>query len=141
MDRPKIRSALLMLCSFFELLVGAMLLVSVAIHVSSPYLFLETAIRYQILTPAVLTWILPALVGVQFGLACCLLTRTNRCNSLYASSLLFLIFLGAQISVLSRGILTDCGCFGSVSETVGVLSALKLAGLTLLCLLLARINK
>ena len=120
--------------TFFELLVGCMLLVSGLIHLSGPYFFLETAIRYQILSPSILVWLLPILVALQFILGICLLARFTLANALLCSGVLFLLFALAQISVLIRGISTGCGCFGSQSEIVGFMSVAKLLALSFGCL-------
>ena len=113
--------------------IAAMLLISVLIHLSGPYFFLESAARYQILNVDYLVFVLPCLAALQFVLAICLLTRYESQITLFLVGALFLGFMVCQISVLIRGITTDCGCFGNASESIGVFTVTRLALFGLLC--------
>lgn len=116
-----------------DTVVAAMLLVSVLIHLSGPYFFLEAAARYQIFSSDYLVFILPFLAAVQFVLALCLLIRYESKITLFLAGVLFWGFMACQLSVLVRGISADCGCFGSASEEISVVTILKLALLGALC--------
>jgi len=76
--------------------------------------------RYQILPPLLaepFAYVLPFFeIGLGIYLAAGLFVR----GAALAGTVLFALFLAAQIQALVRGLSLDCGCFGTISRsTVG----------------------
>jgi uncharacterized membrane protein YphA (DoxX/SURF4 family) len=94
--------------------------------------FRATVERYAILPPVIagpFAFVLPFLeIGLGLYLALGLFTR----GSALVGTLLFAVFLTAQVSALARGISLGCGCFGPASEsTIGIGTIIRDAALGL----------
>lgn len=116
-----------------EMLLGSMFIVSSLIHFTGPYFFLEAAIRYRIVNGDVLVWLLPFLTGLQFSIGICLVFGLARRAALISAASILFMFLVSQLIVLFRGIEVSCGCFGTSSHKVDVISVSKLFLLVLVC--------
>lgn len=110
------------------LFLAGILLYSAFMHLGNPYYFLSSIYTYQtvgITAGIVLALVLPHL---QMAIGICLLARWWLLPIYSVSGCLFLLFIGAQLLALRRGLEISCGCFGAVgSDLVGGRSLL-LAG-------------
>jgi len=92
--------------------------------------FRDLVARYGVLPPglaAPFAYVLPFFeIGLGLYLAAGLFVR----GSALAGSLLLFVFLAAQGQAWARGLVLDCGCFGTaVQSTVGPLTILRDVGL------------
>ena len=105
---------------------AAVWIVAGAAKIPQIHAFQVTVQRYEILPAGLIgpfAYILPFLeVAIGLYLAAGLFVRATA----VVGTLLFGVFLTAQVSALVRGISLDCGCFGSLAETtVGPLTILR----------------
>ncbi len=112
-------------------LLGAMWMVSGVMKLMNLIGIIDVVMQYQILPPS---WVVMAAstlpwfeVLIGFGMMMCLLPYLRRFteNRLFLLTLLWMslvllgIFLIAMGSVMLRGLVVSCGCFGSESQQVG----------------------
>jgi hypothetical protein len=117
------------LCS--ALAVG--LIYSGATKALAPFAFLDAVLRYELVGPriaivvaAILPW-LEIVCGVAL-----LINRRTVVAGAWIAGALGLVFFGAQVSALARGLEIACGCVGGYSgEPIGAFSLLR-AGLVLM---------
>jgi putative oxidoreductase len=81
-------------------------------HISNPYYFLSSVHAYQLLNKTLGEWFAMTLPFLQLVLSLALAIRWAPLASWLVCSLLFLLFLFAQYSVIWRGMEISCGCFG-----------------------------
>jgi uncharacterized membrane protein YphA (DoxX/SURF4 family) len=74
--------------------------------------------RYAILPPVLAGPFAAILPFLEVGIGVYLLAGLFVRGTALVGTLLFGVFLAAQISALARGISLDCGCFGTIAETV-----------------------
>lgn len=58
-----------------------------------------------------------AMPPIEAALGASLVTGVRVQQAAWLSGAVMLVFAGAMQSALSRGIVTDCGCFGSLSRS------------------------
>ena len=110
------------------LILAAVLLRSAASHLGNEFQFLSSLYAYRILGVEQAAAAASAVPTVQLTLAVCLTFGWWRRGAYLAAGLLFLVFVGVQISALQRGLEISCGCFGAAdSVTVGP-ATLSIAG-------------
>ena len=73
--------------------------------------------RYAILPPVLAAPFAAILPFLEIGIGAYLLVGLFVRGTALVGTLLFAVFLAAQISALARGISLDCGCFGSIAVT------------------------
>ncbi len=89
---------------------------SAAAHLSNPYFFLSTVLRYQLTGPLLGQIVAVVLPFLQAAIAACLLLRVWVSAALVWAIALSALFLTAQGSALARGLKIGCGCFGAASD-------------------------
>ena len=134
LTKKKIFLTATFVCESFLIVV---LIVSSLIHLSGPFFFLESALRYRVLEAAPLSMILPVVMFLQLGLAASMIIQFAPRTSLLITAAMFLTFSFLQISVLLRGIKASCWCYGSASGLIDIGSILQLLILVAICLILA----
>src|SRR5207245_5571806 len=97
------------------LAVGLVFLVAGAGKLLSPSETIRAAEAYG-LPPGIARWIGNGLPWIEVVVAFSLITSVAALYSAFVAILLLLIFSGAQMSALLRGLDVPCGCFGSLSE-------------------------
>jgi uncharacterized membrane protein len=116
-SRPILRTARFLL----RLAIAALFLFAAITKLVDPSSFAQQIANYQ-LTPwpatAVLSVFLPALELCVGG--CLLLGRWEN-GALAWVAILLIIFSGALLSAIVRGLSIDCGCFGRSIENTGTL--------------------
>ena len=70
--------------------------------------------RYQLIPGAALFWVSVLLPPVELVLAVGLIVRVEPRVMAVACGALFLVFAAAMASALVRGIVTHCGCYGTL---------------------------
>lgn len=103
-----------------RLVVAALLLASAAHHLAWPWSFLESVLRYRMVTGRTAELVAVTVPQAQLIAAGCLLTGCLCRAAWVTASLLFCLFFAAQVSVLVRGMEIDCGCFGHHGATVSL---------------------
>jgi uncharacterized membrane protein YphA (DoxX/SURF4 family) len=108
-----------------DIVVGCTLAYSAVLHISNPFLFLESFLRYDLiggysalLLASVLMW-----MSLTVGLA--LVVGFGRRGALILAGCLFAIFTIAQLIALSRGMVIGCGCFGVEEQPIGFWTVLR----------------
>jgi methylamine utilization protein MauE len=119
------------------LLVACALLTSAYAHLQNPYRFLEAIYGYRLLPRAVAELLAAVLPFLHITLALCLIAGYWLTAAFRIGTVLFLVYMLAQTSVLARQMRADCGCFGSsaTSRPIGLGSVMLAAGILLCCLL------
>lgn len=88
--------------------------------------------RYQLLPHVLGTALAYVLPFFEIFLGLYLVAGLFVRASALAGSILFVIFLAAQVRAMARGLTLDCGCFGTLSQpTVGLWTLLRDAALGL----------
>lgn len=111
------------------MLIGAILARSAFAHLSNPYAFLDAVVAYQLIqgVPSIIAAIL--LPCLQLTLAFALIVGWWIREAFALTLLLFVGFMGVQISAIARGLDVTCGCFGTAAsvkvgwQTFGLCSA------------------
>ena len=104
--------------SVFRVFVGIVLLVAAAAqHRDPPGRGLDTIDRYRMVPRPLQPACLAALAGAEILLGAALIAGAHRAGTCIAGGLLFLCFAAAMAQALLRGIVTECGCFGSLTRT------------------------
>ena len=116
-SRPILRAGRFVL----RLLIAALFLFAAITKLFDPGAFAQQIANYQ-LTPwpaaAVLSVFLPAL---ELCVGICLLLGRWESGALVWLAVLLIIFSGALLSAIVRGLSIDCGCFGRSVENTGTL--------------------
>jgi putative oxidoreductase len=116
-DRPILRVSRFVV----RLLIAALFLFAAITKLFDPSAFAQQIANYQ-LTPwpaaAVLSVFLPAL---ELCVGICLLLGRWESGALVWLAVLLMIFSGALLSAIARGLSIDCGCFGRSVENTGTL--------------------
>ncbi len=115
-----------------RIFIGLVLVFASMAHFNNPFMFLGSFLRYQIFEFGVSSILLPWAMAIESVLGTALLASLWPRTTLKLCFLYFTVCGLAQISVFLRGIRTDCGCFGSFSQTIGPLTIaipLALAGI------------
>lgn len=100
-------------------ILGAVLLLSAYCHLHNPMMFLRNVVDYQIVSGEWAIWISAVLPLLQVLLGVWLVLGFHLKWASAATSILLSVYLAAQISVMIRGLVIDCGCFGPASSIVG----------------------
>lgn len=125
------------LCIVGRTIIGTVLLASAFMHIGDNIGFLKAIIGYQVVTPQVAVWLAAVLPAIQALAGVWLLFGIlPRFASVFVAGLFFVYGI-AQLSVVARGLVVACGCFGRLSTEVGAISISAAFGLALLSLLLA----
>jgi len=121
---------------FVFYVIGFLFLYSGIVKLFDIYAFLSDIYGYSIVTPrlGVLLALLLPHAEILMGLG--LIANVLRQGSLLLSILLLTLFLVAQGIALSLGLQVSCGCFGSSSETVSLLTLMRTGAIVIVCLLL-----
>lgn len=118
------------------LLIAGILLFSAIEHLSNPYAFLLSVLRYSVVSGTLAEWTAMVLPAFQFSLAIVMLSFSlPRLSSTLAACLL-LFFTLLQMSALIRELDISCGCFGSFSESISWWTVGRNLALLSVCLLL-----
>jgi Methylamine utilisation protein MauE len=114
--------------------VSVMLATSAYQHLDNSYFFLSTIYSYQIVGETTGRYLATLLPVFQLTIVIAILfdKRARKTASLL-STILFLLFLSAQISTLARGLKISCGCFGSSDETLIGVKSIGIAVSGLVC--------
>jgi len=89
------------------------LLRSAFAHLGNPYYFLSTLYSYELTGAEAGLGVALVAPFLQMVLAACLLTRWWLREAYLLALLLFVLFVSAQASTLTRGLSISCGCFGA----------------------------
>lgn len=122
------------------LVIATLLLSSSIKHLQNPYQFLDSIYAYRIL-PRLGTEIAAAILPfVHIAISICLIARWHQSSAFGLGCFLFLLYAGAQISTIVRGIEIDCGCFSGfqsadTEEPIGLKSVSLPVVSALLCFL------
>jgi hypothetical protein len=104
-----------------RLLIGGILLVSAVTHLQTPFRFLDSVLKYELVSGVLGRSVAILIPHLQLIVASCLLCGIFLRGSLGLAGLLFALFAFAQSSVLVRGMTIDCGCLGGVHHPVSFL--------------------
>ena len=116
-SRPILRVSRIVL----RLLIAALFLFAAITKLFDPGSFAQQIANYQLtpwLATAVLSVFLPAL---ELCVGICLLLGRWESGALVWLAILLMIFSGALLSAIVRGLSIDCGCFGRSVENTGTL--------------------
>lgn len=105
-----------------EICLEAILAISAISHFNNQYRFFDSVLNYRILmgsSAEVLAVLLPYL-EITTGTA--LISGLFRKGAVLIATVLFAMFLVAQVSALARGLKIDCGCFGDMGGLVSFTS-------------------
>ena len=92
-------------------------LLSASIHLSNPYEFMSAIYGYRIGNESVGEAAALAIPFLLAGVGGALLFGVAIEGAFATAIGLLIVFLAAQISVISRGISADCGCFGMAGSS------------------------
>jgi hypothetical protein len=93
-----------------------LLLRSGFVHLGNPYYFLSTVYSYRMSGIEVGKWVALVVPFLQIVVAACLLSRQWVREAYGLALLMFVVFVGVQISALTRGLNIPCGCFGATEN-------------------------
>ena len=116
-SRPIFRTGRFLL----RLAIAALFLFAAITKLVDPSSFAQQIANYQLtpwLATAVLSVFLPAL---ELSVGVCLLLGRWESGALAWVAILLIIFSGALLSAIVRGLSIDCGCFGRSIENTGTL--------------------
>jgi uncharacterized membrane protein YphA (DoxX/SURF4 family) len=116
-SRPIFRTGRFLL----RLAIAALFLFAAVTKLVDPSSFAQQIANYQLtpwLATAVLSVFLPAL---ELSVGVCLLLGRWESGALAWVAVLLIIFSGALLSAIVRGLSIDCGCFGRSIENTGTL--------------------
>jgi uncharacterized membrane protein YphA (DoxX/SURF4 family) len=116
-SRPIFRTGRFLL----RLAIAALFLFAAVTKLVDPSSFAQQIANYQLtpwLATAVLSVFLPAL---ELSVGVCLLLGRWESGALAWVAILLIIFSGALLSAIVRGLSIDCGCFGRSIENTGTL--------------------
>jgi putative oxidoreductase len=116
-SRPIFRTGRFLL----RLAIAALFLFAAVPKLVDPSSFAQQIANYQLtpwLATAVLSVFLPAL---ELSVGVCLLLGRWESGALAWVAILLIIFSGALLSAIVRGLSIDCGCFGRSIENTGTL--------------------
>lgn len=99
---------------------------------TNPLFFLGNIVQYDLVSHGVAVLGSAVLPWLEISLAAMLLLNIERKVSFALSSILALLFIGAQASALMRGLSIDCGCFGALTQRSIGAESLSLAAAMLL---------
>lgn len=103
--------------TLFRIFIGALLLVALISKRRAPLADRITAIRrYRLVPPALQPLTLAALEAAEGIIGISLLLGLFPRVTSAAGAALFLSFSAAMAQAIARGIVTECGCFGSLSS-------------------------
>jgi hypothetical protein len=108
---------------------ASLLLRSGFIHVANPYYFLSTVYSYELLGIETGKWLALLLPFLQIVIAVCLLARWWLREAYGFTCLMFLVFLGVQVSTLVRAMRVSCYCFDATENVPIGRQTLFIAGL------------
>jgi uncharacterized membrane protein YphA (DoxX/SURF4 family) len=101
---------------FFRIVVGGIFLVSGLAKIADPVRFMLTLREFQLLPGALESFLAVYLPWLEFLLGLCVLLGVlHRTSALLIAGLngFFIVAIG---SVMARGIVVDCGCFGLLAD-------------------------
>ena len=101
---------------------GFLFTVSSLFHLFFPTEFLEAVYAYDFLSAKLGLWFAWILPPLEFSIGICLIKQVYCTQALASCMMLLGSFLVAQLSVVIKGNVTDCGCFGPVNHPVGTVS-------------------
>ena len=99
----------------------------------NPYDFLAAVYDYQVVGPETGLWIARALPLLEMSLGCFLIVGFCRVGSFAISTLVFLLFVVAQVIAYSNGLTINCGCDSPLGEGVVSLKSILVTA-SLLCI-------
>lgn len=115
-----------------SILVACMLTFSAITHVGNPFAFASVIKSYRLLGSGVGLATAFTLPFLEMSVAASLLFQARyRRLAFLLAGVLFLIYVTAQVTALTRGLDIACGCFGTDSARIGARSiAIAVTGLT-----------
>lgn len=84
-----------------------------------PAAFLGSIYEYGLIGPPYARWVAAGLPWLELMTAAALVFPSIRRSGAVLAGLLCAVFVGAQLTVVYRGLYVSCACFGSESETIG----------------------
>ncbi len=102
-----------------RLILGYIFIKASIVKIVDPASFANEIANYQIMFREGLNIIALILPWIEFLLAVTLILGIRLRASAILSSALMVVFLGAVLTAMARGLDISCGCFGPSSEKVG----------------------
>jgi putative oxidoreductase len=116
--------------------VGFLFVYSGIVKLFDVYVFLSDIYGYAIASPRLGVLLAFFLPHAEILMGLCLIANIIRPGSLLLSILLLAVFCLAQGTVLALGRQVSCGCFGSSTETVNLLTLMRTGLILVVCCLL-----
>ncbi len=108
---------------FLRSAAAALLVSSAVLHLTNPYFFLGSVLRYELTGPTLSMFIATVLPAASLVVGCLLVLGFWQRIGLMIAAFLFIVFGIAQWSVLLSGRIIACGCFGAFSEVISPVTA------------------
>lgn len=116
------------------LAISSLLLISAFAHLSNPYQFFSSILKYDLLPSPAAKLSAACLPFVHLAVAGLLLTGVAQRTAFQLGAALFATYGVVQLSALVRGLKVDCGCFGPSTSLIGPQSILLAMGAAILCI-------
>jgi len=101
-------------------IMGGIFLVSGLAKISDPGRFILTLREFRLFPEVVVPFTAVWLPWLEFLLGLCLIVGILQRTSALMLACLNALFAAAIVSVISRGIDVDCGCFGMIADMLGL---------------------
>jgi hypothetical protein len=98
---------------------GLLLCISSAAHLNNPFQFLQAINEYQFLNQRIATWTAALIIVSGLILGSAMIVRFWVKSIFSLATILFGIFVFAQVAAVLTGIHANCGCWGSLSIPIG----------------------
>jgi uncharacterized membrane protein YphA (DoxX/SURF4 family) len=118
-----------LLGTLLRIAVGALFVYSSISKISHPFQFLSVIRGYALISENSATFVAAVAPWLEMFLGVCLIANVAVGSALLGIILLALTFCAAQVTVLWRGMLVSCGCFGSDGAPIGYMTILRTLGL------------
>ncbi|HMO84716.1 MAG TPA: MauE/DoxX family redox-associated membrane protein [Lacipirellulaceae bacterium] len=119
-----------------RIILGVVLILAAWGKISNPYAFLMNIYDFRLVGPTVARLTAALLPFAELGLAACLLSGISARVTMLLTVSVFALFVIVLTSVIIRGIVVSCGCFGVASgvSDVSWLTVIRTSTLLLIAL-------
>jgi len=106
-----------------RMVIGLIFIAGAATKLLNPYEFLRQVLEYRLLPPSVAPPVAATLPTLELLIGMTLLSGIMLRGAVTSATLLLWAFVALQLSVMSRGMQVECGCFGgmlSPDDRIGI---------------------
>lgn len=101
-------------------IMGGIFLVSGLAKISDPGRFILTLREFRLFPEVIVPFTAVWLPWLEFVLGLCLIAGILQRTAALILACMNILFAAAIVSVIARGIVVDCGCFGMIADMLGL---------------------